>query len=60
MAPRINARDDEHPILFPPKRGEALARLEAFVPNAGRRYANERNLDPGPGLRENVSMLSPY
>jgi deoxyribodipyrimidine photo-lyase len=56
----MNARDDEHLILFPPKRGEALARLEAFVPNAGRRYAGERNRDPGPGLRDNVSMLSPY
>ncbi|WP_296754668.1 FAD-binding domain-containing protein [Thioalkalivibrio sp.] len=56
----MNARDDEHLILFPPKRGEALARLEAFVPNAGRRYADARNRDPGPGLRDNVSMLSPY
>ena len=31
MTPRMNTRDDEHLILFPPKRGEALDRLEAFV-----------------------------
>jgi len=60
MKPRMNAHDDKHLILFPPKRGEALARLEAFVWNAGRRYADTRNRDPGPGLRDNVSMLSPY
>ena len=60
MTPRMSPRDDEPLILFPPKRGEALARLEAFVPNAGRRYADARNRDPGPGLRDNVSMLSPY
>jgi deoxyribodipyrimidine photo-lyase len=41
-------------------RSDALARLEAFVPNAGRRYAADRNKDLGPGLRSNVSMLSPY
>jgi len=47
-------------MLFPPTRTEALARLEAFVPNAGPQYADERNRDSGPGLRKNVSMLSPY
>lgn len=41
-------------------RKDALVRLEAFVPNAGRRYAADRNRDLGPGLRSNVSMLSPY
>ena len=56
----MKSRNDEHLILFPPKRGEALDRLEAFAPNAGRRYADARNRDPGPGLRDNVSMLSPY
>jgi len=56
----MRARENPQPILFPPKRSEALARLAAFVPNAGRRYAAERNRDPGPGLRDNVSMLSPY
>jgi deoxyribodipyrimidine photo-lyase len=52
--------DDSAMRLFPPTRAAALARLEAFAPCAGRRYAAERNHDPGPGLRDNVSMLSPY
>lgn len=56
----MRAPDDPQPILFPPERSAALARLAAFVPNAGRRYAAERSRDPGPGLRDNVSMLSPY
>ncbi len=30
------------------------------MPNGGRRYATERNREAGPGLRDNVSMLSPY
>ncbi|MGB0514104.1 MAG: FAD-binding domain-containing protein, partial [Wenzhouxiangellaceae bacterium] len=46
--------------LFPPRRADALDRLREFVPCAGRKYAASRNADPGPGLRENVSMLSPY
>ena len=46
--------------LFPPTRADGLARLRDFVPRAGRAYAAERNADPGPGLRDNVSMLSPY
>ena len=46
--------------LFPPTREAALERLRDFVPRAGREYAARRNEDPGPGPRENVSMLSPY
>jgi hypothetical protein len=46
--------------LFPPNRQEALERLNDFVPRAGRAYAAERNSDLGPGLKSNVSMLSPY
>jgi hypothetical protein len=46
--------------LFPPRREAALERLADFVPRSGRKYAATRNTDPGPGLRENVSMLSPY
>ena len=46
--------------LFPPTRSAALARLVNFVPRAGRAYAAERNADPGPGFKPNVSMLSPY
>jgi deoxyribodipyrimidine photo-lyase len=45
---------------FPPARGEALARLDAFLPRAGRVYAAGRNLDQGPGRRDTVSELSPY
>jgi len=46
--------------FFPPTRQAALDRLAAFVPRAGRAYAAERNADAGPGLKSNVSMLSPY
>ncbi len=46
--------------LFPPSREAALKRLADFVPRAGREYASERHADPGPGLKKNVSMLSPY
>jgi deoxyribodipyrimidine photo-lyase len=41
-------------------RAEALARLEAFVPSAGRAYRATRNEDRGPGDRSNVSVLAPY
>ncbi len=47
-------------ITFPPTRDAALARLAAFVPHAGRAYANGRNVDHGPGREQAVSMLSPY
>lgn len=43
-----------------PTRDEALRRLAAFVPAAGRTYAAQRNYDRGPGERGNVSQLSPY
>ena len=45
---------------FTPTRAAGLAALEAFIPEAGRRYAQSRNHDLGPGARSNVSMLSPY
>ena len=38
--------------------GEEL--LAAFVPRMGRRYANGRNTDHGPGAHKAVSGLSPY
>ena len=42
----------------PPTREEALRRLSAFVPKAGRDYASKRNYDlPG---HPHVSVLSPY
>jgi deoxyribodipyrimidine photo-lyase len=45
-----------------PTRAAALARLAAFLPAAGRRYAETRNHDDGPvhGGRRNVSQLSPW
>ena len=43
-----------------PTREHGIARLEAFLPRAGRRYAAVRNYDRGPGRRDNVSNLSPY
>ena len=47
-------------MVFTPTRAGGLAALAAFVPNAGRRYAETRNFDHGPADRGNVSMLSPY
>ncbi len=47
-------------MAFVPTRAAALARLAAFVPDAGRKYSDGRNVDPGPGARSNVSLLSPY
>ncbi|SCC78368.1 FAD-binding domain-containing protein [Saliniramus fredricksonii] len=41
-------------------REAALARLDAFLPRAGKAYAAARNTDPGPENRDNVSMLSPF
>lgn len=43
---------------FPATRAEALARLEAFLPHAGKYYAARRNLDLGPGRHIHVSRLS--
>ena len=47
-------------MVFTPSRAAGLAALAAFVPNAGRRYAETRNSDHGPADHSNVSMLSPY
>ncbi len=44
----------------PATRGEALRRLHAFLPEAGKRYAARRNFDFGPGRHDAVSLLSPY
>ncbi len=43
-----------------PTRAEGLARLQAFLPRAGRSYASNRNSDLGPQDRSNVSTLSPW
>jgi deoxyribodipyrimidine photo-lyase len=47
-------------LTFTPTRSAGLARLNDFVPRAGRIYADGRNADHGPDARANVSMLSPY
>ncbi|NVE95933.1 FAD-binding domain-containing protein [Altererythrobacter lutimaris] len=46
-------------MTWTPDRTTALARLQAFLPRAGRHYANVRNHDNGPE-RSNVSQLSPW
>lgn len=48
------------PYVIEPTRPAGIARLAAFAPRMGRDYAANRNTDEGPGLRNNVSMLSPY
>ena len=44
----------------PPTRAAGIARLQSFLPRAGRAYAARRNHDLGPGDRANVSGLGPY
>ena len=46
-------------MAFPSTRAQALERLAAFIPRAGRAYAANRNQDEGPGCRTHVSCLSP-
>ena len=43
-----------------PTREAGLARLQAFLPSAGRAYAARRNADHGPADRSNISALSPW
>ena len=45
---------------FTATRAEGEARLTAFIPRMGRRYANGRNTDHGPDAHKAVSVLSPY
>ncbi|MBQ2261358.1 MAG: deoxyribodipyrimidine photolyase [Loktanella sp.] len=45
---------------FPATRAAGLAAMNAFVPAMGKRYANGRNYDHGPGAHKAVSQLSPY
>ena len=46
--------------VFIATRDEALRRLHAFLPHAGRAYADNRNTDRGPDAERSVSALSPY
>ena len=45
---------------FPASRATGLEAMASFVPAMGRRYANGRNIDHGPGAHNAVSQLSPY
>lgn len=45
---------------FTGTRAAGLRAMEAFIPAMGRRYANGRNYDHGPGNHKAVSRLSPY
>ena len=45
---------------WPPSRAVALAKLEQFVPYAGRDYASRRNYDRGRSKHSSVSTLSPW
>jgi deoxyribodipyrimidine photo-lyase len=47
-------------MIWEPTRAAGLARLEEFLPFAGRAYASGRNVDRGPDDRSNVSALSPW
>ncbi|WP_439813749.1 FAD-binding domain-containing protein [Zavarzinia sp. CC-PAN008] len=47
-------------VDWSPTRAAGLARLAAFLPNAGHDYAHGRNDDRGPRDRANVSALSPW
>lgn len=47
-------------MIWEPTRAAGLARLQEFLPFAGRAYASNRNVDRGPDDRSNVSALSPW
>ena len=46
--------------VLPATRDAALRRLDAFLPRAGRAYAENRNTEGGPDVERSVSALSPY
>ncbi|MEM1381367.1 MAG: FAD-binding domain-containing protein [Pseudomonadota bacterium] len=52
--------DLETPNFFPATRNNALKRMQAFSPQMGRAYADQRNSDFGPDDRSNISCLSPF
>jgi deoxyribodipyrimidine photo-lyase len=55
----LPAHPNQHGF-FPATRANALKRLDAFLPHAGRRYAETRNTDYGPDGESGTSRLSPY
>jgi deoxyribodipyrimidine photo-lyase len=62
--PRISyrGRKQDTPMTQPliATRAAGLAAMQAFTPAMGRRYANGRNYDNGPGQHAAVSVLSPW
>ncbi len=56
----MTIRNHEKGTPWLPLRHHGLERLSAFVPRAGACYAKKRNFDLGPGVRSNVSLLSPW
>lgn len=53
--------DKKHePNKWIPSRAEALAKMQAFIPKAGRAYATSRNYDFGHSKHGSVSTLSPW
>jgi len=47
-------------MKWTPTRAAGDAIMAGFIPRMGRRYANGRNTDHGPGAHKAVSVLSPY
>ena len=58
--PSFLEASDEAFASWAPTREAAQTRLDAFVSNAERTYAQTRNSDYGPEKRSNVSALSPW
>jgi deoxyribodipyrimidine photo-lyase len=57
---QAETQDNSLSMKWEPTRAAGLARLNAFLPHAGRAYASGRNADHGPDDRSNVSALSPW
>ena len=60
VAPTFDTPSANSGVRFEPTRAAGLSRLDAFVPHAGREYAERRTFDFGPDQRDNVSRLSPW
>lgn len=60
VAPAFVTPSANSGVRFEPTRAAGLARLDAFVPHAGRQCAERRNFDFGRDQSDNVSRLSPW
>ncbi|MEO1044081.1 MAG: FAD-binding domain-containing protein [Pseudomonadota bacterium] len=56
----MNSTARSDPMAFHAGHVRAKEQLAAFLPRAGKAYADSRNFDYGPARRENISCLSPY